>query len=251
MMDTRIYPLNTGYIRLDKGAYITPGDGYGMEVEVPTWAFFVTDGKEKLLVDTGMSETKSADWHHKGSHQPEGFRIDEQLGKLGVKPEDIDAVFFTHLHWDHCSNMKLFSRARFYVHAQELAFARDPHLLYSKSYESKKLGVIPPFEGVDFQAVDGEFKVNDFITLFPTPGHCPGHQSVEIKTGEGVYVIAGDAVFADENLKPDKHRNLPFTPMGRYVNVFEMFGSMEKIFARADHILTGHGMGVSFKNVYP
>jgi len=251
MMDTRIYPLNTGYIRLDKGAYITPGDGYGMEVEVPTWAFFVTDGKEKLLVDTGMSETKSADWHHKGSHQPEGFRIDEQLGKLGVKPEDIDAIFFTHLHWDHCSNMKLFSNARFYVHAQELAFARDPHLLYSKSYESKKLGVIPPFEGVDFQAVDGEFKVNDFITLFPTPGHCPGHQSVEIKTGEGVYVIAGDAVFADENLKPDKHRNLPFTPMGRYVNVFEMFGSMEKIFERADHILTGHGMGVSFKNVYP
>jgi hypothetical protein len=39
--------------------------------------------------------------------------------------------------------------------------------------------------------------------------------------------------------------------MGRYVNVFEMFDSMGKILARADHILTGHGMGVSFKQVYP
>ena len=250
-MNTIIYPLNTGYIRLDKGAYITPGDGYGMEVEVPTWAFFVTDGKEKLLVDTGMSETKSADWQHKGSHQPEGFRIDEQLGKLGVKPEEIDAVFFTHLHWDHCSNMKLFSNAQFYVHEKELAFARDPHLLYHKSYESKKLGVVPPFDGVEFQIVDGEFKYNNFITLFPTPGHCPGHQSVEVKTDQGTYIIAGDAVFADENMKPDHHRNLPFTPMGRYVNVFEMFSSMETIFDRADHILTGHGMGVSFTNVYP
>jgi len=63
-------------------------------------------------------------------------------------------------------------------------------------------------------------------------------------------VIAGDAVFADENLKPDRHRNLPFTPMGRYVDVFEMYESMERIFARADHILTGHGMGVSQKPVY-
>ncbi len=250
-MDIRIYPLNTGFIRLDKGAYITPGDGYGQEVEVPTWAFYVTDGKGKFLVDTGMSETGTADWHHKGSYQPEGFRIDEQLAKLGVRPAEIDAVFFTHLHWDHCSNMKLFSNAKFYAHATEYAFALDPHLLYQKSYESKKLGVVPPFEGVVFQTVDGEFEYNDFITLFPTPGHCPGHQSVAVRTDQGTYVIAGDAVFADENMKPDRHRSLPFTPMGRYVNVFEMFSSMETIFARADHILTGHGMGVSFKHIYP
>lgn len=250
-MSMRIYPLNTGFIRLDKGAYITPGKGYGVEVEVPTWAFLVDDGKEKILVDTGMSETKTADWHHPGSYQPEGFRIDEQLGKLGVRAEEINAVFFTHLHWDHCSNMKLFSNARYYVHGKELAFAHNPHILYYKSYESVKLGVVPPFEGVDFQVVDGKFKYNDFITLFPTPGHCPGHQSVEVKTEQGTYVIAGDAVFADENMKPDKHRNLPFTPMGRYVNVFEMFSSMETIFARADYILTGHGEGVSSKNIYP
>ncbi len=250
-MDVRIYPLNTGFIRLDKGAYITPGEGYGEEVEVPTWAFFVTDGKEKLLVDTGMSETRTADWHHPGSYQPEGFSIGERLGELGVRAEEINAVFFTHLHWDHCSNMKLFSRARYYVHAKELAFARDPHVLYCKSYESAKVGMVPPFEGVKFEAVEGEFRYNDFLTLFPTPGHCPGHQSVEVKTKQGIHVIAGDAVFADDNLKADKRRNLPFTPMGRYVNVFEMFSSMEAIFARADHILTGHGLGVSCKHVYP
>jgi glyoxylase-like metal-dependent hydrolase (beta-lactamase superfamily II) len=243
--------MNTGFIRLDKGAYITPADGHGIEVEVPTWAFFITDGKRKILVDTGMSKTEKADWHHRGSYQPEGFRIDERLRKLGVGPGEINAVLFTHLHWDHCSNMKLFSNAKYYVHTRELAFARNPHVLFYKSYESRKLGVVPPFEGVEFQVVDGEFRYNDFLTLFPTPGHCPGHQSVEVKTDQGVYIIAGDAVFADENLKPDKHRNLPFTPMGRYVNVFEMFTSMEAIFARADHILPGHATSVSCKDVYP
>jgi len=250
-MGIRIYPINTGFIKLDKGAYITPGQGSGVEVEVPAWAFLVTDGQEKMLVDTGMSETKRADWHHPGSCQPEGFSIDEQLKKLGVGAEEINTVLFTHLHWDHCSNMKRFSNAKYYVHAKELAFARDPHLLYYKSYESPKLDVAPPFDGVDFQTVDGEYEYNDNITLFPTPGHCPGHQSVAVKTEGGLYIIAGDAVFADENLKPDKHRDLPFTPMGRYVDVFEMFRSMEEIFQRADHILTGHGNGVSAKPVYP
>ncbi|MBI4963151.1 MAG: N-acyl homoserine lactonase family protein [Desulfomonile tiedjei] len=250
-MDVKIIPINTGYIKLDKGAYITPGHGNGVEVEVPTWAFLITGGTEKILVDTGMSDTKRADWHHPGSYQPEGFRIDEQLEKLGVKVDDINAVLFTHLHWDHCSNMKLFKNADYYVHAKELAFALNPHVLYHKSYESKHLGVTAPFDGVDFRTVDGEYQYNDFITLFPTPGHCPGHQSVAVKPAEGVFVIAGDAVFADENLQPDKHRNLPFTPMGRYVNVFEMFSSMEKIFEKADHILTGHGTGVSEKSVYP
>ncbi len=250
-MDVKIFPLNTGLITLDKGAYVTPGKGNGTEIEVPTWAFLISTDKEKILVDTGMSETKIADWHHPGSHQPEGYRIDERLHQLGVGVDDINTVLFTHLHWDHCSNMKMFRKARFFVHRRELEFALDPHLLYYKSYESKKIGGNPPFEGVDFVAVDGEYDYNGFITLFPTPGHCPGHQSVAVKTSKGVYVIAGDAVFADANLEPDKHRNLPFTPMGRFVNVFEMFASMEDIFGRANHILTGHGEAVAGQTVYP
>lgn len=250
-MGIKIYPINTGFIKLDKGVYITGGPGYGEEVEVPTWAFLVTDGKEEILVDTGMSDTKSADWHHPGSYQPEELRIDRQLEKLGIGVEAIDTVIFTHLHWDHCSNMKLFVNARYLVHAKELQFALDPHILYYKSYCSKKLGVEPPFAGVEFQSVDGEYEYNSFITLLPTPGHCPGHQSVAVKTDRGIYVIAGDAVFADENLKPDTHRNLPFTPMGRYVNVFELYDSMERIIELADLVLTGHGQAVGGQTAYP
>lgn len=250
-MDVKIYPVNTGFITLDKGAYVTMGKGYGESVEVPTWAFLVTDKREKILVDTGMCETERASWHHQGSYQPEGFRIDERLKKLGVEVEEINTVILTHLHWDHCSNMKLFKKAVFYVHSRELQFALDPHVLYYKSYESKKLGVAPPFENVELKTVDGEYDYNSFITLFPTPGHSPGHQSVAVRTAEGLYVIAGDAIFSEENLEADKERNLPFTPMGRYVNVFEMFNSMKTIVRMADYTLPGHGKGVAQKDVYP
>jgi N-acyl homoserine lactone hydrolase len=250
-MSAKIYPINTGFIRLDKGQYITGGSGYGEEVDVPTNVFLVIDGNEKILVDTGMTETSRADWHHPGSYQPEGFRIDQRLLELEVEPDEISVVIFTHLHWDHCSNMRLFRNAEFWVHQCELDFALNPHVLYYKSYESEKLGIEPPFKDVAFNTLSGEYQLNDFITIFPTHGHCPGHQSVAVKTEGGVYVIAGDAVFSDENLKPDNHRNLPFTPMGRYVNVFEMFESMERIIKRADVVLPAHGRGVFRQTVYP
>jgi glyoxylase-like metal-dependent hydrolase (beta-lactamase superfamily II) len=199
---------------------------------------------KKILVDTGMAETKEADWHHPGSHQPVGSRIDQRLDQLGVKPEEIDAVIFTHLHWDHCANMKLFKNAEYWVHEDELAFALDPHILYYKSYSSEKIHAVPPFKDSVFRTVAGECPFSPSITMFPTPGHCPGHQSVEVRTGSGCFVIAGDAVFADENLLPDKKRGLSFSPMGRFVNVFQMYDSMEKIIRRADVVLTSHGTGV-------
>lgn len=250
-MVVQIYPMNTGFIRLDKGVYITGGQGYGEEVEVPTWAFFITDGKEKILVDTGMSHTEEADIHHPGSYQPEGFRIDYRLNEMGVHAEEIDAVIFTHLHWDHCANMHLFENARYYVHNKELLFALDPHCLYYKSYCSREIGLTPPFENKHFDILEGEYQYNDFITIFPTPGHCPGHQSVAVQTAKGLYVIAGDAVFADENLLPDTHRNLPFTPMGRFVNIFELYDSMKQIIKKADFVLPSHGKSVGDQLVYP
>jgi glyoxylase-like metal-dependent hydrolase (beta-lactamase superfamily II) len=64
-------------------------------------------------------------------------------------------------------------------------------------------------------------------------------------------VIAGDAVFADENLAPDEKRGLEFTPMGRYVDVFDMYDSMAKIIARADIVLTSHGTGVYAQKMWP
>ncbi|MFH2126494.1 MAG: MBL fold metallo-hydrolase, partial [Pseudomonadota bacterium] len=136
------------------------------------------------------------------------------------------------------------------VHATELAFALDPHILYYKSYDSEKLGVEAPFKGVEFNTVDGEYQFSPSISMFPTPGHCPGHQSVAIETDSGTVVVAGDAVFADENMEPDPKRGLAFTPMGRFVNIFDLYDSMEKILARGDIVLTSHGTGVYDQKVW-
>ena len=63
-----------------------------------------------------MAYTERADkYHHHGSYQPEGMAIADQLAKIGYKPEDIDIVVFTHLHWDHCFYMDKFTNAKFFM----------------------------------------------------------------------------------------------------------------------------------------
>lgn len=254
-MSYKIIPLNTGDISADKGVYMTWGRGLGTKVRLPATAWLVEDGTHAILVDTGMCDTERADrWHHKGSVQPQGRDVVSLLRSRGIEPGDIDLVIFTHLHWDHCSNMKEFSRARFVAHKEEVAFARDPIPPYYRSYEANALGLVPPFDGVDFWEVEEEKEILKGIKVFPTPGHSPGHQSLLVQTQAGPYVIAGDAVFCYENLTEDPEGKLPAIPIGRFVNVFQMWDSLLKIKRMADagaSVLPGHEMGVFKKEVYP
>ena len=41
--------------------------------------------------------------------------IPKPLVDRGIEPEDIDYVFVTHLHYDHCSNVPIFPRAKFVI----------------------------------------------------------------------------------------------------------------------------------------
>ena len=84
--------------------------------------------------------------------------IHEQLEKLGYKPEDIDIVVFTHLHWDHM----------FYVESSRM---RHSSLMKeSGSLQTIRFAVLQiirtpcpwhyrPFEGLEFTTVSGETEI--------------------------------------------------------------------------------------------
>ena len=50
------------------------------------------------------------------------------------------------------------------------------------------------FEGADVEEIDGEAPLFEGLTVLPTPGHSPGHQSMVVQTRAGRVVLAGQAL---------------------------------------------------------
>jgi glyoxylase-like metal-dependent hydrolase (beta-lactamase superfamily II) len=124
--------------------------------------------------------------------------VEDALGELGHKPEDVRWLINTHLHFDHAGGDTVrqpdgsvslaFPTARYVVDRRELDFALHPNERTAGSYLAHN------FEKVPFQLVDGETEVLPGIRLLPTPGHVPHHRSVLIASGGETACYLADLV---------------------------------------------------------
>ena len=147
-------------------------------------------GEDNILIDTGF----------KGFERTLISRLDEE----GIACEDIDIVFNTHSHFDHCYNNYLFNNAR-------IVFGQS--ILTAKKWDVYKEIIVPN------------------IRIIKTPGHYPDHQSVLIHKKGDIWVIAGDALREDIIRDNDK-----WNLMNK-----EYIQSVKHIFSLADIIIPGHG----------
>jgi len=173
----------------------------GQPYSVALKPLLILSHQEKVLVDTGIGELPEK--HQKlfvvERRAEENLRA--QLAKRGLKPEDIDVVVNTHLHFDHCGNNALFPNAKFIVQANEFRYAFAPDRFQQAAYMRELFDL-----KLDYKLVNGKHQVTKDVFVVPTPGHSIGHQSVIIKIGEKNYVYCGDAAPTKENLE---RRNIP------------------------------------------
>jgi glyoxylase-like metal-dependent hydrolase (beta-lactamase superfamily II) len=142
----------------------------------------------------------------------------EDLAAAGFPPEKIDTVLCTHLHFDHVGwNTKLvsgrwvptFRKARYLFGKRE--FDHWVHLRKTGGYhdfEHMIDSIDPVLEAglVDF--ITPDYQVTDEVSLFPTPGHTPGHVSVLIRSQGEEAVITGDMMHHPIQLvDPQRHGN--------------------------------------------
>ncbi|WP_424814127.1 MBL fold metallo-hydrolase [Roseococcus sp. YIM B11640] len=163
--------------------------------------FVVRTPKHVVLVDTCTGEDK-------GYGPPMDFPKQPWLDGLaaeGLKPEDVDYVFCTHLHIDHCGwNTKLvngewvptFPNAKYIFHKGEYEAWEE---LAKKGEERMggaggvwKMNCEPIVKAGQALLVDADFKLDDTFGLIFTPGHSPGHVCVDIRSGGQRAIVAGD-----------------------------------------------------------
>lgn len=248
-MTYTIKAINTGFATTSKSKYLYHHSVHKFydvvgDADLPVVVLLVQGGGHNILIDTGMSSTDIADiYHHPGSYQNEGQAIHEQLESMGMSPDDIDTIIFTHLHWDHVYNMEKFKNAKLYVQKVEYEYATNPIPLYYKSYEAPILGRKPPFDGAEFEFLNGECEVMDGISVYPTPGHSPGHQNVTIQTTEGIFHFVGDLFFTMDALKEVPEMHYDITPPGRFLNINDSWNSIRDLKRRInsnDQVLATH-----------
>lgn len=256
-----VRPLNTGFVTTIPKQYLYHHSTIGSRpdladgrIEMPVFTYLVEGGESLLLVDTGMAWTERASkYHHPGSFQPEGHSILERLAESGYKPDDIDIIVLTHMHWDHVYYLDQFKNAQIIVNETEYQFALNPIPLYYKSYEHPNLyqhaeeKIVRPFEGLAVTTVTGETEIMPGVRVFETPGHSPGHQSVEVDTKEGSYICCGDSIFILDNITPIPELAYDITPPGRYADIVAVWKSIEMQKRRAksrEFLLPCHERGI-------
>jgi N-acyl homoserine lactone hydrolase len=196
----KLHLLCDGFLTLDK-SFLVYMKYMGQPYEAALKTLLIQTDKENILVDTGAGELpeKSLQFY-KINRKPEQ-NLKAQLAQHGLKPQDIDVVVNTHLHFDHCGNNALFPGAKFIVQAKEFDYALKPERFQEASYVRELFDF-----KADYQLVHGEFRLSDEVWLVPTQGHSIGHQSVVVKTADKSYVYCGDAAPLRENLE---RRNIP------------------------------------------
>ena len=121
----------------------------------------------------------------------------EVLASLGVRPEDIDVLAITHLHFDHAGwafadGARTFPNARYVFSAQEWA----PHEAGRLKGEAVPVHVISQLSSgsADFELFGDGDEIVPGVRALITPGHTPGHTSYVITSQAGRRLIAfGDA----------------------------------------------------------
>ena len=166
------------------GGFLLPDSvAAGERVVVNAWVVRHPDAT--VLVDTGLAE-------HLPPEDVDEMRftrtpITEALAGIGVTPDDVDLVINCHLHADHAGGNVAVRGTPILVQPDELAAARAPDYTVAADVD---------LDGASWQERAGEHEPLPGITVIPTPGHSPGHQSVSVETDAGRLLLAGQ-VFRD------------------------------------------------------
>ncbi|OIJ67439.1 MBL fold metallo-hydrolase [Streptomyces mangrovisoli] len=188
-------------------------DGDRVVVALQTWV--LRSGGRTVLVDTGVGNGRERPGNPLFHHREGDFL--QRLERAGVRPADVDVVVNTHVHGDHVgwnthdvdgAWVPTFPRARYLVPAaDDFHFGpeggygggtrADDRLTYEDS-------IAPVHRAGQVELWEGEYRIDDHLTLEAAPGHTPGSSVLRLASGGERAVFAGDLLHSPvQILRPE------------------------------------------------
>jgi hypothetical protein len=137
------------------------------------------------------------------------YSVPSALMRCGVGPHDVDFVAFGDLRGQdlrsiagttrppisaHQSRLPLFPDARVLVQRLELETVRAPHPVQEQWYVPGSLADVDEGRIV---ALDGDVELGAGVAIIATPGRTVGHQSLLLRTSDGIWMLSGNGVASD------------------------------------------------------
>ncbi len=211
-----------------------------------------TGERRVTMVDVGFQSGESM-----SGRKFENFETPVQtLAKIGLRPEDVNDVVLTHMHFDHAGNFDAFPNARIFVQKREYerwveVIASIPDLSVGKQLwklSSLDVDVFRRFEPaikagrVTF--IDGDQEISPGIHCrLAADTHTFGSQWIEVATETGPFVIAGDCVYWYMNVE---RMWPPGYLQGNTWNLMAVFEKLRSVVGpdRLNRIIPGHDMEI-------
>ncbi|MCC7210766.1 MAG: MBL fold metallo-hydrolase [Candidatus Brocadia sp.] len=207
-----IYPLTDGNMYLDGGAVfgvvprvlwekVCPPDSKN-RIRLSLHCPLIVTGNYKILIDTGVGTKHNEKFCQMYGIEKKSHLL-TSLNHFGYRPEDIDLVINTHLHFDHAGGnttvnekgkiVPMFPKARYFVQKGEMDAALNPNERTRASYLAEDF--LPLDDHKLLSVVHEEIvEVDNGISLIKIGGHTRHHQCVKIESEGHVAFFLGDFI---------------------------------------------------------
>ena len=154
-----------------------------------------------ILFDTGLGSNTTNPGTVAALFDGQDSHLLTELQSAGIRTEDVDTVFHSHLHPDHVGwNMSssgpdgvpTFPRAKWVVHQADWDVFKSPgdEEIFGFTFWQETIGPLESLGLIDL--ITGEHSLTSEITAIPTPGHTPGHMSLAIVSAGERALVLGD-----------------------------------------------------------
>ena len=188
----KLYPIETGNLKLDGGAMfgiipktlwekVYPCD----EKNLCNWSMrclLVVDGDRKILIDNGIGE-KQDEKFLRHYYLNGNDTLEKSLAKYGFSPDDITDMILTHLHFDHCGGSikynkdktayePAFKNATYWISKKQFIWAIQPNRRESASF--LKENILPIEESGHLRLIKKDCEILPNISVKLFDGHTQG-----------------------------------------------------------------------------
>lgn len=215
------------------------GDPHDTNMPLDYFVWAVVGESRTFLVDTGFDAQVGARRRRQITRP-----VEEGLKALDIRPESVEDVIVTHMHYDHAGNRSLFPQARYHIQDREMSYCTGRCMCHGALNHPYDVEDVQSMVGRVFEKRvefhDGTTHLAPGLSLHLVGGHTNGLQVVRVHTQRGWIVLASDASHLYANIEQDR-------PFPAVYNVGDMIEGYRTVYQLADspqHVIPGHDPAV-------